>query len=181
MGSCCHAACQENQSQPLLTPTSPTPEPEASHGSGTGDCPDMSPEEIQQLIEEVKKLRIDNNSLTQERDRLNVELLNMKAAETGGLEETPQEPNDAPNVSDEAARKRLQRLCQRKTDGSLRYQPYVYFWFVFLGLTHSPKRFFHEHPNGLLNLRGFIRLGRYRCLSPFTKNGKRAARTEMPC
>lgn len=96
--------------------------------SSTGDCPDSS--DVATLVAQIKQLKIANETLTYERDALNVqkdalnvELMNLKAAQSGGgTEETPEDLVQEPAMSDEAARKRLERICKKKTDGTLSYK-----------------------------------------------------------
>lgn len=101
---------QENQSQPLL-----------QQGDGsTGDCSDSS--DVAALVQQINRLKIANDALTVERDALNVELMNLKASQTADETQDPGPLAPEPTMTDEAARKRLERMCKKKTDGTLSHQ-----------------------------------------------------------
>ena len=84
----------------------------------TGGGPDREQElqrQLSDLKSQVMNLQTENVQLKQERHDLTVELNNIKASETGG-----QQPDEGENeISSDAARKRLFRLCKRAADGQL--------------------------------------------------------------
>ena len=89
---------------------------EASHFGDTGQCPDDPWAWLQALERE-------NDMLKQEREALEMELRNLKIAQDSG--DTPhiqegQQANDMDEpLSEEAARKRLERICKKNTQGHL--------------------------------------------------------------
>lgn len=85
-----------------------------------GGCPDRE----QQLVETIKTLESNithltkqNQSLTQERDQLNVEIRNLRAPETFEPTNGDGDLVLPPGVTADAARKRLFRLCKPNCDG----------------------------------------------------------------
>lgn len=93
-----------------------------SFDGDTGGGPDDESKllaKIHQLTNQLSKLRAENANLQSERDQLSAEIANMKLGET--FEPAPENPEgeEPAAVSDEAARKRLWRLCKRGADGTL--------------------------------------------------------------
>ena len=97
-----------------------------THGD-TGGNPDRESklnEEVAQLRAQVKALEQEASGLRIERDNLSAEVANLKV-DVGPEPPTTQEGNNALELTDEAARKRLWRLCKRGTDGFLRVKQIV--------------------------------------------------------
>lgn len=80
----------------------------------TGGYPDAS--DIECLQREVARLRKENFDLTARNLEMDVELSNLRALAHGGGDGDDEEPAA---LSDEAQRKRLERVCKRKSDGTL--------------------------------------------------------------
>ena len=89
---------------------------EASPLGATGDCPDEDAL-VKHLRERMEKLILENQQLAQENAIMKAEIENNKALQVGGVDQ--QEPTDV--VTDEAARKRLERICKRRADGFLSF------------------------------------------------------------
>jgi regulator of replication initiation timing len=86
----------------------------------TGECPDREralTTQIADLQQKLARLTLENARLTQERDNLNVELLNVKASQEGPTD--PNDPDENQDISSDAARKRLFRMMKRGADGQL--------------------------------------------------------------
>lgn len=101
----------------MLPPTLLLQVKEPSHLAGqTGQCPDDTLE-IEKLRKEVERLTLENESLSSQNGEMILEIQNLKALSTGGgeLEEDPHEIG----LTDEAQRKRLERICKKKSDGIL--------------------------------------------------------------
>ena len=74
----------------------------------TGECPDRDralTTQIADLQQKLARLTLENARLTQERDNLNVELLNVKASQEG-----PTDPNDPDENQDISSDKVLQLI-----------------------------------------------------------------------
>ena len=85
--------------------------PEDGQG-GSGDCPDDKDLQILDLHVQVRNLQAENLTLQEQVDKLTLQMEDLSIA-SPEKEETM--------VSDEAVRKRLMRICGKKTDGNLRY------------------------------------------------------------
>lgn len=83
-------------------------------------------------------MQLENVELMKENTSLKTELLNLGCTQEGP--EVPPKPDGEPEdtLSDEAARKRLERICKRKGDGILSYAGQVImFLFFLLDLPHG--------------------------------------------
>lgn len=87
---------------------------DASPSGATGDCPEDAL--VKRLRERMEKLIVENRELAQENAAMRAELENRKILQNG--EGDQQEPEF---VSEEAARKRLERICKRRADGFLSF------------------------------------------------------------
>lgn len=100
----------------MLPPTSllQVKEPDPLAGQ-TGQCPDDTLE-IEKLRKEVERLTLENQTLSSQNGEMVLEIQNLKALSTGGGDD-----EDTPELglTDEAQRKRLERICKKKTDGIL--------------------------------------------------------------
>ena len=112
---------QENQSQPIFPAAGET------QGSGTGDCPDSS-DLIQELTERLRQLQIENGELKRENSGLKTDLLNQRCTQEGGEDEPNDNAELEERLSEEAARKRLERICKKRADGILSYVCQVFFF-----------------------------------------------------
>ena len=94
--------------------------PSVSLTGQTGQCPDPDDtSEIEKLRKEVERLTLENETLSNQNGDLSMEIQNLKALSSGGGD---QDPEDVPNelgLTDEAQRKRLERICKKKSDGIL--------------------------------------------------------------
>ncbi len=70
---------------------------------------------MESLKAQVEKLKAEKLQLEGRNHSLEVELSNLKALQSGDQNET-QGPGEEP-LSEEAQRKRLERICKRKVDG----------------------------------------------------------------
>ena len=88
-------------------------------GSGTGSAPEASVQVVQ-LTSENKVLKQEKLALEHQVAQLSLELSNLKLTQPGEHEvsQQPQAP-DTEEISEEAARKRLERLCKRNSQGML--------------------------------------------------------------
>mmetsp|Transcript_39505 Transcript_39505/g.85259 ORF Transcript_39505/g.85259 Transcript_39505/m.85259 type:complete len:531 (+) Transcript_39505:45-1637(+) len=86
---------------------------DASIFGATGDCPEEDAL-VKRMRERMEALTLENRELAQENAAMRAELENRKVLQTG--EPDQQEPE---GVTDEAARKRLERICKRRADGTL--------------------------------------------------------------
>lgn len=80
----------------------------------TGGYPDAS--DIECLQREVARLRKENSDLTSRNLEMDIELSNLRALAHGG---GAVDDEELVGLSDEAQRKRLERVCKRKSDGTL--------------------------------------------------------------
>ena len=71
---------------------------------------------VKRMRERMEALTLENRELAQENAAMRAELENRKVLQTG--EPDQQEPE---GVTDEAARKRLERICKRRADGFLSF------------------------------------------------------------
>ena len=88
---------------------------DASIFGATGDCPEEDAL-VKRMRERMEALTLENRELAQENAAMRAELENRKVLQTG--EPDQQEPE---GVTDEAARKRLERICKRRADGFLSF------------------------------------------------------------
>ena len=99
----------------MLPPTSllQVKEPDPLAGQ-TGQCPDDTLE-IEKLRKEVERLTLENQTLSSQNGEMVLEIQNLKALSTGGGDD-----EDTPELglTDEAQRKRLERICKKKMMGS---------------------------------------------------------------
>lgn len=65
---------------------------------------------------EIERLTMENSDLLERNQALDVELRNIKSIQEGGPDDEATEQPE--QLSEEAQRKRLERLCKRKTDGN---------------------------------------------------------------
>lgn len=80
-------------------------------GSGTGAAPDADSAASDQMKLRMLELEKENESLKNEVHTLTVELQNLRISEV--------EPEPQVDVTEEAARKRLERICKRNSQGRL--------------------------------------------------------------
>lgn len=94
----------------------------SANSSGTGEVPD---DPWQQLA----TLKLENEKLKQENATLNAELNNYKIGQEveGNLGGEPPAPE--PEISDEALRKRLERICKKNSQGKLGHNYEISFVF----------------------------------------------------
>lgn len=112
---------------------------EAPVHAGTGQCPGDGLE-VESLRAQIEKLKVENSQLVGRNHRLEIELSNLKALQSPNENEIPQQGDEA--ISDEAQRKRLERICKRKADGTFSGDLTTVF--------QNPKRCCHSFPMGLL-------------------------------
>lgn len=110
--TCSHM--QDEQSQPLF----PQLGDPAIGNASTGDCPETSAHDVQALLGQIASLKLENTRLHQQNADLNAELNNIRVSQESEDPEVPL-PEDPEAPSEEALRKRLERMCKRRTDGNL--------------------------------------------------------------
>ena len=72
---------------------------------------------LDKLTERLRKLQLENVELVKENAGLKTELLNLRCTQEGGEADANPGDDTEERLSEEAARKRLERICKRKGDG----------------------------------------------------------------
>ena len=107
---------------------------------------------LDKLTERLRKLQLENVELVKENAGLKTELLNLRCTQEGGEADANPGDDTEERLSEEAARKRLERICKRKGDGIFSYVGQVIMLFL-LDLLHGNRRYitYKKHNTTQLN------------------------------
>ena len=116
--------------------SNPSPTTSSQGGSGTGELVDEPWERLAALEREHEKLKASYDQVKSEKekiqseiDELTAENYNLKIANGLVQVDSGDKPGVEPELSEEATRKRLERICKRNSQGFLGFS-----WIVQVGL-----------------------------------------------
>ena len=98
-------------------------------GDGTGSAPDLR-EKLRMLELENQALKQEKHDLEYQLSQLNSEMQNMKITCEGA--NAPPDGQNQEEVSEEAVRKRLERLCKRNSQGILGSILFLYTIYIYI-------------------------------------------------